>query len=390
MKILILSDLAPPYMGGGETYVTKLSTGLVKEGHEVHWLTSRIPNTSAEEVLDGVNVHRIPILLQSKFLFPGRQSFGLTSLIKGIKLSRQCDIVQTNTLVSGLSGWMIAKYSNKPSLLFCHEFFNTMWHKMGQNYFEKYSYPIIESLTCKAPYDWFACPSEYSKKTIMNYGIPENKITVIPHGIDTDFFSTSGNKNYKKLLGLEDIQTFGYLGRLTVKRAAHSKNLIALLEATKLVVEAIPNAKLLLAGTGYDELEFYVKELKLENNVIYVGKLPNEDVPNFLKACDLIVCPSLSDGFCFLLGEAGASGVATVATNLGSHPERMSHNETGLLTSPEPKDLAENIVKLLNDKSLREEYGRNAENIIKKFTWEKSVKEHLELYNRLIKQKQHK
>lgn len=390
MKILILSDLAPPYIGGGETYVIKLSTWLVKEGHEVHWLTSRIPNTPAEEVLDGVKIHRTPILFQTKYLFPGRHSFGLTSLIKGIKLARQCDIVQVNTLVPGLSGWIVAKYANKPSLLFCHEFFGRMWHKIGQNYFEKYSYPIMENLMCKAPYDWFACPSEYSKKTIINYGVPENKITVIPHGIDTDFFDISENKSFKKLFGLEDIPIFGYFGRLMVKKAAHSKNLITLLKATKLVVESIPNAKLLLAGIGYEELEPYVKELNLENNVTYVGKLPTEDTPNFLKACDLVVCPSLSDGFCFLLGEATASGVATVATKLGSHPERIIHNETGILTSAEPKDLAENIIKLLNDKSLRDEYGRNAKIFIKKFTWEKSIKGHVELYNKLIEQKQHK
>ncbi|MBI1978619.1 MAG: glycosyltransferase family 4 protein [Candidatus Aenigmarchaeota archaeon] len=388
MKILILSDLAPPYIGGGETYVTKLSTGLVNEGHEVHWLTSRIPDTSADEILDGVIIHRAPILFQSKYLFPGRHSFGLTSLIKGIKLARQCDVVQINTLVPGLSGWMIAKYANRPSLLFCHEFFNTMWHKIGQNFFEKYLYPITENLTCKAPYDWFACPSEYSKKTITNYGVPENKVTVIPHGIDTDFFDTA-NRNLKSF-GLEDAPTFGYFGRLMVKTAAHSKNLITLLKAAKLVVESIPNARLLLAGIGYNELEPYVKEMELEKNVVYAGKLPTEDTPSFLKACDVVVCPAISDGFCFLLGEAGASGVATVATNMGAHTERIAHNKTGILTSAEPKNFAENIVKLLNDKSLREEYGRNARDFMTKFTWKKSIDKHVELYNNLIEQKQHK
>ncbi len=46
MKILIMSDLAPPYLGWGEVYVSELGFQLVNMGHEVHWLTSRIPHTS--------------------------------------------------------------------------------------------------------------------------------------------------------------------------------------------------------------------------------------------------------------------------------------------------------------------------------------------------------
>lgn len=386
MKILISSDLAPPYIGGGETYTVKLTTGLVKEGHEVHWLTSRIPNTPSEEALDGVKIHRVPILFKSNYIFPGRHSFGMTSLIEGIKLAKQCDVVQINTLVPGLSGWMIAKYAGKPSLLFCHEFFNKLWHKIGQNPFEKYAYPLIENLTCKSPYDWFACPSEYSKTTLKAYGVPEDKITVIPHGIDENFFA-SINGSYKNFLNLKGVPTFGYFGRLRVRKTAQSKNLLTLLKAAELVVKQIPNAKLVLAGIGYEELQPYVKEMGLENNVIYVGKLEYSNIPNFLKACDVVVCPAITDGFCFLLGEAGACGVSTVATNLGAHKERIDDGKTGLLAENTPSDIAQKIASLLNDKALRESLGSAGSEKFKEFTWKKSVDKHLEIYENLIQRK---
>ncbi len=386
MKIFISSDLAPPYIGGGETYTIKLATGLVKEGHEVHWLTSRIPDTFSEEVLDGVKIHRVPILFKNHYVFPGRQSFAMTSLIKGIKLARQCDVVQINTLVPGISGWLIAKYAGKPSLLFCHEFFNNLWRTIGQNSFEKYVYPVIENLMCKAPYDWFVCPSEYSKTTIMANGIPDDKITVILHGIDEKIFNNN-NGNHKKPLNLEGSPTFGYFGRLRVKRTAQSKNLLTLLKAAALVIKQMPSAKLVLAGMGYEELVPYVKEMGLESNVVYVGKLEYENIPNFLKACDVVVCPALTDGFCFLLGEAGACGVATVATNLGAHKERIEERKTGLLAENTPLDISEKIISLLNDRPLRESLGQNASEKFKGFTWKKSVRKHLEVYENVIRKK---
>lgn len=386
MKIVISSDLAPPYIGGGETYTIKLTTGLVKEGHEVHWLTSRIPDTFSEEVLDGVKIHRVPILFKNHYVFPGRQSFAMTSLINGIKLARQCDVVQINTLVPGISGWLIAKYAGKPSLLFCHEFFNNLWHTIGQNSFEKYVYPAIENLMCKAPYDWFVCPSDYSKTTIMANGIPDDKITVILHGIDEKFFNNN-NGNHKKPLNLEGSPTFGYFGRLRVKKTAQSKNLLTLLKAAVLVIKQIPSAKLVLAGMGYEELVPYVKEMGLESNVVYVGKLEYENIPNFLKACDVVVCPALTDGFCFLLGEAGACGVATVATNLGAHKERIEELKTGVLAENTPLDISEKIISLLNDKPLRESLGQNASEKFKDFTWKKSVRKHLEVYENVIQKK---
>ena len=179
MKIMVISDLAPPYMGGGESYVIQLGTYLTNQGHEVHWLTSRIPNTEEYDNYEGINIHRIPIFFSKKFLFPGRQTFPFVALIKKLDFVKDIDVVQTNTLISGYSGWRIARKYNKPSLLFCHEFFGELWGRVGQNVFEKKIYPKIEKRIAASPYDWFACPSEYSKSTLISAGAPEDKITVM-------------------------------------------------------------------------------------------------------------------------------------------------------------------------------------------------------------------
>ncbi len=385
MKIMISSDLAPPYLGGGETYTLNLGKGLVKLGHDVHWLTSSIPNTMSEDIMEGINVHRVPILYPSKYLFPGRQSFALTSILKGIRLARKMDIVQINTLVPGLTGWMISKYAKKPSVLYCHEFFNELWRKIGQNTIEKYLYPLTEKLMSKSPYDWFACPSEYSKTTLEINGVPSEKITVIPHGVDDKVDGKVGD--YKKELGLENNLIIGYIGRLSVKKTGQSKNLVTLLKSVKIVSEKMPNVKLVMVGSGYGELVPYIKGLRLENNVVYLGKIPQEDVARFFRMCDVVVCPALSDGFCFLLADASYYGVATVGTNMGSHPERIDDSVTGFLSSETAENIADKIITLLKDENLRRKLGFNGAEKYKSFTWEKTAKKHLEMYENVIKQK---
>ncbi len=384
MKIMIISDLAPPVWGGAENYVLNLGSRLVKEGHDVHWLTAKIPNTTNSETLDGINIHRVPIFYPNRYLFPGRQSFFATSVIPAIKIAKKMDIVQSNSLVAGFSGWFISKYAGKPSLLFCHELYGPLWKNVGQNFVEKNLYPLFEKSMARAPYDWFACPSEYSKQSLINQGTPSNKITVIPHGID---FKSPNSKDYRKEFNLTDNFTVGYLGRLNIKKTTQAKNIKSLLKTISISAKQIPNLRLVLGGSGFEDLIPLIHDLQIQENVIYLGKIPHDETQNFYKACDVVICPALSDGFCFLLAEASACGVPTIGTNLGSHPERIITNNTGLLSSSDPESFSQNLIKLYNNKSLREEFGKNSIDYSKQFTWEKSVNAHLEIYNKLIENK---
>lgn len=385
MKIMIVSDLASPVWGGAENYVVNLGSRLSELDHEVHWITSKISNTPKYEVLDGINIHRIPILYPNRYFFPGRQSFSITSLLPAMKLAKKMDIVQVNSLVPGLLGWTIAKYSKKPSLFFCHELLGDLWGNIGQNILERHIYPVVERLMAKAPYDWFACPSEYSKLTLIRQGAPKDKITVIQHGVNINQ-PNSNHKSYREKFNLKNHLTIGYIGRLKIHKTGQSKNTQTLLKSIKIVSHELPNVKLLLGGTGFEDLLPLIHDLGIQENVIYLGKVPHEETQNFHRACDVIVCPALSDGFCFLLADASATGIPTVATNLGSHPERIIHNKTGLLSYPTAEALAENMIKLLTDKEMHKEFGNNSKEFVKDLTWDRSVRSHLEIYTRLIQQ----
>lgn len=386
MKIAIFSDLAPPYLGGGETYVSNLGARLAEWGHEVHWVSSQIAGTKKVETYKDITIHRIPILFSRRFIFPGRQTFVFTSVLHRLGFLRTMDIVQSNTLVAGYTGWWVAKRAHKPSLLFCHEFFGDLWKTIGQNLIEKHVYPVIEKQIAGQPYQWYACPSQFARITMINAGVPNEKITVIPHGVDCRLFNGEVDGSYfRKLFGLGGYRLFGYLGRLRVQRTGQSKNLLMLLEAARIVAKHVPNSRLVLAGGGYHELAAVVKKMGLEGYVIHIGDIPYELNPKFLKLCDVVVCPSLSDGFCFLTAEASACGVPVVATNRGAHPERVINERTGLLAETTPYSLAQAIIDVLMNEQRAKELGLEGQKFSTNLQWEDSCRKHLEIYKHLVK-----
>jgi hypothetical protein len=96
--------------------VLQLGNQLTKMGHEIHWLTARIPNTKEYELYHGIHIHRIPILFKNRFYFPGRQTFPFMVMLQKLDFLRQMDVIQTNTLVAGYTGWRLAKnITNLPS-----------------------------------------------------------------------------------------------------------------------------------------------------------------------------------------------------------------------------------------------------------------------------------
>ncbi|MFZ0514345.1 MAG: glycosyltransferase family 4 protein [Candidatus Nitrosopolaris sp.] len=386
MKILFVTDVAPPLLGGGEIYVTQLGTELTRLGHEIHWLTARMNNTKEYEFFHGIHIHRIPILFKNKFYFPGRQTFPFMLGFQKLDFVREMDVIQTNTLVAGYSGWRLAKKYNKPSLLFCHEFFGELWNKVGNNLLERKVYPKIEMRIARSPYDWFACPSEYSKSTMIKAGSPKNKITVIPHGINHDLFNQGADgEDLRKKFGLEDTPLFGYIGRLRIKSTTQSKNLITLLKAAKIVTDQLPASKLVLAGAGYEEeMKRIVDKMGLDKYVIYIGNIPYEKNPEFLRMCDLIVCPAVADGFCFLLAEASACGRPVIATNVGAHKERVVHGKTGYLVGITAEEIAKFIVQILSDKNNFKNLGDEAYKNAAGLSWERSATKHIDVYEMLI------
>ena len=191
--------------------------------------------------------------------------------------------------------------------------------------------------------------------------IPRSKITTIVNGIDGSKYSNNTEKNEeKKKLGLDpQAPVIGMIGRLVKE-----KGLEYLILALKTIVLNYPDIRLLIVGQGI--LQGNLKELVIQNglqdNVVFTGS--RLDTPQLYKVFDLFVLPSISEGLPMVLLEAMAAGCPIIATKVGGVPSLIQHGFNGSLVPPkDPDSLAHEILKLLGDSEIRNEYIENGKQI---------------------------
>jgi glycosyltransferase involved in cell wall biosynthesis len=141
----------------------------------------------------------------------------------------------------------------------------------------------------------------------------------------------------------------------------------------------------LFIGDGVErpECERIIKETGMENYVTFIGIVSYKEIPKYLVACDILVSPHVPnvDGTSFFgsptkLFEYMAMGKGIVASDLDQIGEILEHQKTAWLVKPgDVKDLADGVIKLIEDKDLREKLGRNTrEKVITNYTWTRNVK----------------
>ena len=190
-------------------------------------------------------------------------------------------------------------------------------------------------------------------KRPLYLGASLSKIIVVEDGIDFTRFSGNINvKDIRKELNIDDSKiVISFISRLF-----ELKGIEDLLDTAKEIIQEDESVIFLIAGMG--SLERKVKrEASLEKNLIYLGY--RNDVPNLLAISDIYVLPSYSEGLSPAILEAMGSGLPVVTTNVGSNPDISINGEENYLFEPGDKlSLKKIMIRLIHDKSLREEMGK--------------------------------
>jgi L-malate glycosyltransferase len=145
------------------------------------------------------------------------------------------------------------------------------------------------------------------------------------------------------------------------------------LKAFRIVREAIPGARLTIAGSGPErlKLEALAKQLGVADAVVFAGRVDNEHMPTLYREADLALNPSLADNMPISILEALASGVPVVSTNVGGVPFLVEDEKTALLVPPRnPERMAEAMLRVLRDESLRNRMVQTGLNHARQFAWE--------------------
>lgn len=217
--------------------------------------------------------------------------------------------------------------------------------------------------------------SEFSKQEIIRYlGIDEKKIVIMPCGVDFSVYHTDySEEKVKTATAKYNISSdyLLYLGTLEPR-----KNITRLIHAYARLTHKVPNLpKLVLAGRKgwlYESIFDTVKELRLEENVIFTGYVEEKDAPLLMKGAKAFLFPSVYEGFGMPPLEAMACGTPVLTSNVSSLPEVVG--DAGILTDPySVESISEGIYKLLNNEGLREELIAKGLERVKKFTWDNSA-----------------
>ncbi|OGF64173.1 hypothetical protein A2661_00305 [Candidatus Giovannonibacteria bacterium RIFCSPHIGHO2_01_FULL_45_24] len=167
-----------------------------------------------------------------------------------------------------------------------------------------------------------------------------------------------------------------------VAELTKNKGVIYLVEAASKLTGC--DSRLLILGDGEDrdKLELQISRLGLQNKVFLSGFVP--DAAKYFKSFDIFVLPSVTEALGYALIEAGQAGLPVVATKVGGIPWIIKDGESGILVPPKnPEALAGALKKLLDDNGLRQQMGRkNYELISQKFSFEKMLKETIDIYNK--------
>jgi glycosyltransferase involved in cell wall biosynthesis len=207
---------------------------------------------------------------------------------------------------------------------------------------------------------------------IAEYGLPPDRVKVIPSGTDTDLFGPADRAECRRRLGLPaDADLIGFIGSFY-----RYQGLDILIDVLPSVQKRRPQARLLFVGDGEerDPLRIRAERLGLAKSIIWQGRVPYQDVPNWIGAMDVCVAPFRADRgetSPVKLFDALSCGRPVVATAIPSVVGMFSE-EQGVVLVPlaEPEALAEAIVRVLENREWTVVLGERGRRFVEeRYSW---------------------
>ena len=397
MKVCIFTETYFPEMGGGETQAQLLANGLIAGGHSVIVLTRR-SNRAFQRVerYGELTVHRLSPSGAGQLKKWGLLLSAIPALFR---LRREYDLVFVSGYrIVGAAAVLVCRFLGKGCVLKADSqgemsgaFFESGLNRFGisrASVLFRLFLSLRNRLLRKA--DAFAAISPEIADEISLGGVPATRIHRIPNAVDTVRFhpvDAAGKVSQRLKLGIDaSAYVAVYTGRLV-----SYKGLPLLLSVWNEISRKVPDALLLLVGTGgldihncEQDLKDYVRDHDLEKHVRFTGSVPN--VHEFLQASDLFVFPTRNDAFPSSLIEAMASGLPVIATPVGAITTIVSDGENGMLIPVgDPLSLSKAIEGLWMEPDLATHLAANAiKSVTENYTAEIVTRQYSRLFESVI------
>lgn len=351
MRLLALNwrDLRNPETGGAEIHLHEILKRAVREGHEVTQISQAVQGLPSEEIMDGVRILR-----------HGRRNtfnFTLRKFALSLDIAANYDLVIEDLCKIPFYS---PKWSPVPVLTIVPHLFGTTAYRevalplaLYVNFMEAFIPKVYRGSS-------FIAISDSTKSDLVRRGIDAGKISVIPCGIDTDFYSPGEPA--------PEPGSFLYVGRLK-----KYKGVQLILAALALLRENGRDCTLTVLGSGdYEsELKKLTKRLNLDDKVTFEGFVSQERKLYWLRKAWAAVFASEKEGWGLTVIEANSCGTPVIASDSDGLRDSVRNGETGLLVPHgNIEKLAAAMDKLAGDRILREKLAKHGVEWADEFNWD--------------------
>lgn len=389
MNICIFAKGLPVHIKGGmERHIEDLVNGLIKRSHEITIITTKHPNGIKKEIRENLRIYYVgnkSLKYTKKFYYESAKLF------ERLHKEEKFDIIHSQSFAG--AGIIKYKASKLPIIITLHgTFLNEIKSALNSNSLKGYvlaSYLFLKMLADKS--DRLLLSNANKIITVSyqlcndvkkQYNIPEEKLIVIPNGININKFRPTNVDDLREKLNLSGKVI------LTVGRIEKQKGYHLLL---KILPDILKNhdVKLVIVGTGsyLPNLKKMAVKLDISDKVIFTGKVSDNDLLKYYNLADIFAFPTLRmEGLPLVILEAMACEIPVVASRIGGIPTVIENGRDGFLIEPSNlKELKDKILMLLEDERLAKRIGKNARSkVVKKFSVDKMVDDTIKVYEEVI------
>jgi len=367
--VLILTPFFSPNIGGVETHLDDLVNGLDKRGYKVYVQTYSPITTegvawkSYEKRGNSIEIKRYKWFGRNLFhkveKFPFVDFIYITpylflrTFIWLLFNKKKIDVIHAQGFNAAFIGTVFKRIFKKKLIVSTHAIYEI----------DKNSNTAKRIVRVLNKADKVLCLSKGSYNELISFGLSEEKLDIFKYWIDLEVFKPYKNNEFRNKLGIKNVFTVLFVGRLIDK-----KGIRVLCEVAK----EIPDMNFVFIGTGTDE--DYLKEQEKKNrNIKFVGFVRNDLLYKYYNSSDVFCIPSqYEEGFGRVVMEAVACGLPVVGSNKGGIPEALD-SSVSILIEPTVENLKRKIEELYRNKDRYFKLKNNCRNYAEKNFSEKNI-----------------
>ena len=361
LRIGIVTEYYYPHVGGICEHVHYFAREARLRGHHVDIITGRIPG--AEPMPDVIPVgESIPVMANGSMCrFTGGR--GLRSTLRSLFRQQNYDVLHAHAPLAPSLPMIAIQEARCPVVGTFHAYHDwAISYILGRRYFQQLFDRIDAAIAVSAA----------ARDAVAKYF--RGEWTIIPNGVDTDFFTPTVPPSPAVP---DDLPVILFVGRFDPRNG-----LGALIEAFKKLRSTGRQARLFIVGDG-PRRERYRRLAAGDPLVHFAGAVP-DGLPAYYNAATIYACPATRGSFGITLLEAMACGTPVVCYDTPGFRTLVRHEQQALLTPPDDIDaLARALARLLDDEALRRRLGSAGARHAASFAWPRVAEQVLDVYARL-------